>query len=98
MAVIAGQLDDPPTVATIADRLGVSRFALQRAFRSETGYTVRGFVRQLRVRAALDRLPESRGRLTDLALSLGFFDQSHFSRAFSREFGIAPSRLVRRAM
>lgn len=40
---------------------------------------------------ALERMPTYGEGLTMLALELGFSSHSHFSAAFRREFGVAPS-------
>jgi AraC family transcriptional regulator len=73
----------------LAAQLNVSSFHLARVFRRETGFGLHEYRLQLRLRAALERLP-ARGRLTELALDLGFTSHSHFTETFRREFGITP--------
>jgi AraC-like DNA-binding protein len=41
----------------------------------------------------LEHLADGKPDLTMLALDLGFSSHAHFSHAFRREFGSAPSRL-----
>jgi AraC family transcriptional regulator len=77
----------------LAAQLNVSPFHLARVFRRETGYGLHEYRLQLRLRLALARLP-ARGRLTQLALELGFASHSHFTAAFRREFGVTPSALA----
>ena len=60
-------------------------------FRAETGFTLAGYRPALRLRAALERLPDSDGDLSALALELGFSSHSHFAASFTREFGVPPS-------
>jgi AraC-like DNA-binding protein len=79
------------SLAGMGKRLRTSPFHLARVFRAETGFTVDGYVRSLRLRAALERLPTHADGLTALALELGFSSHSHFTEAFRREFGLAPS-------
>jgi AraC-like DNA-binding protein len=52
---------------------------------------VNRFLHRLRLRAALEELPECRGDITRLALDLGYSSHSHFTYAFRREFGVPPS-------
>ena len=75
----------------LASRLRVSPFHLARVFRTETGFSLHQYRTQLRLRLALERLPESGGALTSLAIDLGFASHSHFTDTFRREFGVAPS-------
>lgn len=77
------------TLHELAAQLNVSPFHLARVFRRETGYSLHEYRRQLRLRLALGELP-ARGRLTTLALELGFASHSHFTHAFRSEFGITP--------
>jgi AraC-like DNA-binding protein len=81
------------TMAEVATSLDVSRFQLSRFFRSHTGFSLLEYRNQLRVRAALDRLPDSETRLSTLAAELGFSNPSHLTAAFRETFGLLPSDL-----
>ena len=80
----------------LAACLHVSPFHLARVFRRETGFGLHEYRLQLRLRIALERLP-ARGRLTQLALELGFASHSHFTDTFRREFGVTPHEFDSRA-
>jgi AraC-like DNA-binding protein len=53
------------------------------------------FASLLRFERAL-LLARQGGRLTDVALNAGYYDQSHFNREFSRFTGQAPGAYFRR--
>ena len=92
--LIAGMFTSRVTLEMLADELGVSPFRLCRAFRQATGGTLHQHLTDLRLAAALEKLPEYRERLTDLALDLGFSSHSHFSHAFRSHFGRSPRALL----
>jgi AraC-like DNA-binding protein len=69
---------------------GSSPFQLCREFRALTGMTITRYRHALRLRLALDRLPDC-DDLTDLALDLGYSSHSHFTFAFRDHFGVTPS-------
>ncbi|HEV7165586.1 MAG TPA: helix-turn-helix transcriptional regulator [Gammaproteobacteria bacterium] len=92
--LIGGMFSTRVTLKLLADKLGVSSFRLCRAFRQATGGTLHQYLTDLRLAAALERLPEYRERLTDLALDLGFSSHSHFSHAFRGHFGRSPRALL----
>jgi AraC family transcriptional regulator len=89
--VIDATLTENLGVREIAARCGSSVFHLCRVFRAATGKTLFAYRRDLRLRAALDLIPERRGDLSRVALELGFFSHSHFTAAFRREFGMSPT-------
>ena len=95
--LIAGSFTGRITLDGLARTLGVSPFALCRAFRQATGSTVHQHLTSLRLATALEQLPRYHERLTDLALDLGFSSHSHFTQAFRSYFGRAPSALLRSA-
>ena len=84
-------LDRPLLLTELADRVGIHPSHLVRAFRHRYNVTPGEFVRQIRIEEACRRLlhdPEI--PLSDLALELGFADQSHFSRTFRKQRGATP--------
>lgn len=81
----------------VARTVAVSPFHLTRIFRRQTGLTIVRYLSRLRLRASLEELADTRMRLLDVALGLGFANHSHFSDAFRREFGIPPSTLRSRS-
>ena len=82
----------------VARAFGVSSYYLCHAFRAQVGMPPHAYLRRLRVREAVRRLDAGLNQdLTSLALELGFFDHSHFTRAFRSEFGVPPSSWRRMA-
>lgn len=90
-ARVAGEvrLDELSRVA------GVHPAHLARVFRSRHGCSVGEYVRRLRVDLAARELTASDRPIADIALALGFADQSHFSRVFARWIGKSPGRYRR---
>jgi AraC-like DNA-binding protein len=80
----------PPRLPELARSLGVSPFHLSRTFARVEGMPLRRYFLRLRLREAAWRLAQGEDDLTALALDLGFFDHSHFTNAFRREWGVVP--------
>ncbi|MDQ0315272.1 AraC-like DNA-binding protein [Amorphus orientalis] len=75
-----------PELAGVA---GLSRTGLIRAFRDATGLTPHAWLTDRRVRAARAALAAGEAP-SDVALSCGFYDQSHLNRAFKARVGVTP--------
>ena len=82
-------------VAEVARRIGVSPFHLCRIFRAATGTSLHAHRRDMRLRVALGLLAAHRGKLSALAMDVGFNSHSHFTAAFRQAFGHAPSSAFR---
>jgi AraC family transcriptional regulator len=90
---IEQHLDEPLTVASIADRAGLSAYHFSRLFAARVGRSVMAHVRGRRlVKAARRLMHEPQLRLVDLAFDCGFESQEAFTRAFGRVLGVAPGR------
>ena len=90
---LASRISERVTLDEVARAVHVSPFHLARIFQQQTGVPVHRYLTQLRLRASLERLAAGAGDLTELALELGFSSHSHFTDAFRREFGKAPSEI-----
>jgi AraC-like DNA-binding protein len=82
-------------VDDICERVHCSPGYLSRLFRRSTGFTLHEYQQQLRLRASLELLLESRHGLSELAMQLGFANHSHFTSVFRREFGMTPTQFGR---
>lgn len=76
----------------LAARVGLSVRQLERVFGEHVGLTPKVYLRILRFQQVLAALREG-GRSTswaELAISHGYYDQSHFIGDFTRFVGVAP--------
>lgn len=86
-----------PFVATslgdLATYLDISPFHLARTFSAEVGVPIHQYLLRLRLAAALERVYDPSANLAAIALDVGFCSPSHFSTAFRKAFGTAPTSL-----
>lgn len=95
--LVAGLFMERLTLGRLAAELGASPFRLCRAFRRATGGSLHRHLTDLRLAAALEKLPAYSERLTDLALDLGFSSHSHFTQTFRSRYGCTPSSWLQAA-
>lgn len=81
---------EPLSLGQMAAMARLSRYHFIRAFHATTGETPRQYQIAARLRAAADRLMDTREPITTIALDVGFNDISHFNATFRRAFGTAP--------
>lgn len=87
---VHAHFDENLTLAQVARAAGVHPVYLGHVFRQEFGETLGEYLNRVRVRAAADRLANSRLPLSTIALDFGFYDQSHFTRIFRHLTGATP--------
>jgi AraC-like DNA-binding protein len=74
----------------LASLSNMSLRAFERRFLATFHLTPQRFLRKLRLRIASRAVVYTDDSMSDIALSCGFADQSHFSREFRRQFGRTP--------
>ena len=90
---IESHITDSVTLLELARQAGYSPFHSARMFKELTGRSPFEYMRQLRLtKAALKLRDDGDVRVLDVALDFVFDSHEGFTRAFSREFGITPSR------
>jgi AraC-like DNA-binding protein len=86
------RLADPPTLAEMAERAGLSPAHLAVVFKEETGMTPLEYVTSLRIEEAARRLrAPGEPSITDIALELGFSSSQYFSLVFKKLKGCTPT-------
>ena len=89
--VAAGMLQRGQGIPSVLQALRLSKRSLERLFLSHIGITPILYLRICRFQASLALMRSGGVRsLTDLAYSLGYFDQSHFIRDFKLFSGASP--------
>lgn len=88
-AVLEERLAEPPTLERLAADLGTSPFALLRAFRDAYGMPPHTWLTDARVRRARNLLDTGTAP-AEAAVLVGFTDQPHLNRHFTRIVGVPP--------
>jgi AraC-like DNA-binding protein len=90
---------DRQSIATLAASLSVSQRQLERLYQVQVGMTPKQYSTLHRVETARLALKQiNRKSTTDLAVDLGFYDQSHFIREFSAVVGMTPYAYMQRSL
>ncbi|HSS20400.1 MAG TPA: AraC family transcriptional regulator [Pyrinomonadaceae bacterium] len=79
----------------IAQAVGIHPVTLAREFRKVYGHTIGEMVRRERIGFACDQIVKGDVTLSELGISAGFYDQSHFAKTFKRLLGVTPSEYRR---
>ncbi|MCG8620342.1 MAG: AraC family transcriptional regulator [Desulfobacterales bacterium] len=80
------------TLDEIAEKAHFSKYHFHRIFKAETGETVSGHIRRLRLEWAANRLlVESGDSITSIALDCGFCSSQNFATAFKKKYDLSPS-------
>ena len=82
--------DEPLSLADMASSAQLSLYHFVRVFRAVVGDSPRQYLIGVRLRAAANRLLDTREPITSIALDVGFNDISHFNATFRRAFGASP--------
>jgi len=91
-AILRDRFREPPSPGELAEALGIHRAHLARVFRARYSESLGEYVRRLRLQWAAAELASTETPLAVLAVEAGFCDQSHFTRAFRKLYGVTPAR------
>lgn len=85
----------PLTVAEVAAQVGLSANYFATLFRQKVGESFHGYLMRVRVEESKQLLLSTQDSLTDIAVAMGFADQSYFCRVFKKLVGMTPGKYRR---
>ena len=87
---ISQRYSGPLSVSDVAAHLGVSRSHLYRVFVKNLGVSPQHYLERFRVQQSLALLEQTALSVSEVAASVGYEDQLHFSKVFKKLNGLSP--------
>lgn len=88
-------LQEPPTLDSLADEFALRKETLIRTFKQDTGLTPASFMNMARIEFAKARL-RAGDNIADVGYQAGFADQSHFHKTFVSYTAATPRQYAQR--
>ncbi len=82
-------------VGIFGKQVGLSRSQFYRKVSSITGLSPNEYIRDFRLKKALNLIETKKGNVAQIAFNVGFNSPSYFSKCFQKRFGVLPSNLVK---
>ena len=95
LTYIDEHLGERISLGELACEAGISRFHFARQFRLSTGESPMEYLRHVRIERSKSILQNRETTIAEVAATLGFSDQSHFTRTFGRLVGVSPGSFAR---
>jgi AraC family transcriptional regulator len=89
---IGAHMSDPIRLADLANAAGLSRMYFAAQFRVKMKVSPHEYLMRQRIARAQTLLNEPQAVVADVALSVGFMNQAHFTTVFHRYSGVTPHR------
>jgi len=89
---LRAHLSEPLRIADLAAHCGFGMRRFHQLFIDAFGETPHRYLQRLRLDTSITLLADPRLSLTDIALDIGFGDQSAYTHAFTRRFKMAPGQ------
>jgi AraC-like DNA-binding protein len=90
LALLHERPDTPWTLERLADEAAMSRSTLHERFVHFIGQPPMQYLARWRIQVAARRLRDTKAKLLEVALGVGYESEAAFSRAFKRAVGVAP--------
>ncbi|MFK5923377.1 MAG: helix-turn-helix domain-containing protein [Verrucomicrobiota bacterium] len=79
------------SAASVAERLRVSERHMRRALNAAEGQNFSKMLQQIRLKKACELLANKELSIAEVALEVGFGEQSYFSKLFKSSYGVSPT-------
>jgi AraC-like DNA-binding protein len=89
--ILTEQYNDLPSLEALSKQLAISRSSMTSTFKASYGITISDYVFQKRMEKAQTLLKTGKHSVLEVALEIGYDDQSSFGRAYKRFFNYSPN-------
>ena len=89
---VVSRPEDEWNIEKMTELANLSRAQLMRLFKQQTGISPHAFVNLIRLRQAAVLLRQTADSVLSVALSVGFQSETHFGKAFKKQYGISPGQ------
>jgi AraC-like DNA-binding protein len=84
-------IESHTSVDTVASHLNISKGYASSCFKKHMGVTIMQYAKKIKVERAKMLLLNTNSSILELAILLGFYDQSHFTKTFKELVGVTPT-------
>lgn len=91
--ILANLTNQELTPPDLAKRSGMSYITLRRRIKSIKGITISEFIREVRLKKAMEMLMKDEGTASEIAYKTGFNSPAYFSKCFHDFYGITPGKV-----
>jgi AraC family transcriptional regulator len=89
---INDRISENISLAEISTELDISQYHFSRLFKKSTGFTPYQYIIKKRIELSQEMLTRTDKPISDIALEVGFANQSHFSNHFRKIVGVPPKK------
>lgn len=91
--LVESKLDQPFSLLELSREVGLNDFKLKKGFKELFGNTIFGYLSDLKMERARNILQNHDMTIAEVSNLSGYKNQTHFTSAFKRKYGITPSEL-----
>ena len=92
--ILIADMENPPSLAELAQQIGFNTTKLKREFKEVFGVPVFKYLQNQRLVQAHDLISKQQSTVQEAAWHVGYDSLSSFSNAFAKKFGYRPSEIV----
>jgi AraC-like DNA-binding protein len=83
-------------VSELTKEMGISHSSLHRRLKSTTEQSISLFIREIRLKHAMELLLSQTGSVTQIAYEVGFGSTTYFCKCFHDHYGFPPGDVLKR--
>ena len=92
--IIIARMAEPPTLAELAEEIGLSLKRLKEGFKQIYGDSVYSFLFNYKMEYARKMLESNQHNVNEVGLKVGYSTASHFISAFKKKYGTTPKKYI----